>query len=472
MDMTISTTSTERSMIKRTTIAAILATSITMTQAPVSHAQDVSDLLVGSVKASINQSSEGSSESPVASAESSIGDIADGAPTAIEGSGDLLSSRPITTSIIGSVDAADQLTGSSASNPKRTFTNWLLDYQRSVTQNVQLNDGLLKFFLGFFRILGSLRAIIIEAMGTSHVPTPGAINPAITDLGITSRTPLAEGREVWKVKSPSMGRTVNVTVSLPKDPSTPAPAVYLYGGVNAAADHPWVTRGDADIAFGNDNVALIYPRVTEASMYVDWESDDPNLGRNKWETFITEELAPVVEAEFNHNGKRAALGLSMGAGGVVFNAVKNPGFFQGIGAISGCYSTTDAVGRSTLDLTVGTRHGDVNNMFGPDGSAAWAEHDAVVNAANFAGTAIYLFAGRGTIPEDGYPTYDKSGPLSQFNGTLLENGSYQCTKAFSEALTKNGIAHTVEYKDEAAHGWFTFGPQLTPAWAAIRSAVL
>src|SRR5699024_11720360 len=56
------------------------------------------------------------------------------------------------------------------------------------------------------------------------------------------------------------------------------------------------------------------------SMWQDWDNDDPVLGRHQWDTFLTEELAPIVEEGVFHNGKRGLIGLSMGASGAVMMA--------------------------------------------------------------------------------------------------------------------------------------------------------
>ena len=204
-------------------------------------------------------------------------------------------------------------------------------------------------------------------------------------------------------------------------------------------------------------------------MWQDWDNDDPVLGRHQWDTFLTEELAPVVEEKVSHNGKRGLIGLSMGASGAVMMANNNPGFFGGVAGISGCYSTTDSFGAGTVKLTVGNLGGDPNNMW--SAPEAWERNDVVLNPEGLRGTQLYLSAANGEITDEEVAYYADKELTDQITGSLLEAGSRHCTENLSAALTKSGIEHTTDYLDAGAHGWPMFGPQLQPAWDGIKSAL-
>ena len=204
-------------------------------------------------------------------------------------------------------------------------------------------------------------------------------------------------------------------------------------------------------------------------MWQDWDNDDPKLGRHQWATFMIEELSPIIEEEVTHNGKRGLIGLSMGASGAVMMANNNPGFFDGIAGISGCYSTTDTLGRGTVNLTVGNLGGDPNNMWSTPES--WERNDVVSNPEGLRGTQLYLSAATGEITDEEVEHYDSKPITDQIAGSLLEAGSRQCTEDLSAALTDASIEHTTDYLDEGAHGWPMFGAQLQPAWDGIRSAL-
>ena len=44
------------------------------------------------------------------------------------------------------------------------------------------------------------------------------------------------------------------------------------------------------------HVNVVMPVGGKFSMYTDWNADDPVLGRNKWQTYLTKELPAAVNA--------------------------------------------------------------------------------------------------------------------------------------------------------------------------------
>ena len=221
--------------------------------------------------------------------------------------------------------------------------------------------------------------------------------------------------------------------------------------------------------FSDTDATVVIPAQGAGSMWQDWAIDDPKLGRHKWETFVTEELAPIVEAEVSNNGKRGLIGLSMGASGAVMMANNNTGFFDGVAGISGCYATPDAIGRGTANLTVGNLGGNPNNTWSPP--EAWSRNDVVSNPEGLRGTQLYLSAATGEITDKELDQYSGKPITDQIAGSRLEAGSSQCTEDLSAALTDANIEHTTDYLDQGAHGWPMFGPQLQPAWDGIKSAL-
>ena len=159
----------------------------------------------------------------------------------------------------------------------------------------------------------------------------------------------------------------------------------------------------------------------------------------------------------------------MGASGAVMMANNNPGFFDGVAGISGCYSTTDSIGAGTVKLTVGNLGGDPNNMWATP--EAWERNDVVLNPEGLRGTQLYLSAANGEITDEEVAYYADKEITDQITGSLLEAGSRHCTENLSAALTKSGIEHTTDFLDQGAHGWPMFGPQLQPAWDGIKSAL-
>lgn len=137
---------------------------------------------------------------------------------------------------------------------------------------------------------------------------------SITEPAVVGRV-VEDGRlERWSIASPAMQRNVSVQIYRAADPTQPAPQLIMLDGVSGRDNSGWVREGYVQQVFVEENATIIMPNDATGSMYTDWQSDDPALGRMKWETFITRELAPLLAAEeiLNHNGHRGIGGLSMG----------------------------------------------------------------------------------------------------------------------------------------------------------------
>ena len=61
----------------------------------------------------------------------------------------------------------------------------------------------------------------------------------------------------------------------------------------------WLRKGGAAEFFRDKNVNVVLPLAGPGSFYADWQRDDPKLGRYKWETFLTQELPPLIDEEFD-----------------------------------------------------------------------------------------------------------------------------------------------------------------------------
>ena len=114
------------------------------------------------------------------------------------------------------------------------------------------------------------------------------------------------------VYSAAMNKNIPVTVLTPRDRSTPSPTLYLLNGAGGGEDSAtWDARTDYKEFFADKDVYVVTPIGGAFSYYTDWQRDDPVLGRNKWQTFLTKELSPLIDAQFNTTGRNAVAGISM-----------------------------------------------------------------------------------------------------------------------------------------------------------------
>lgn len=322
---------------------------------------------------------------------------------------------------------------------------------------------------------------LLNSLGSAEVPVssrPGSsvgghrIDHSITEAAIVDKQVESDRVERWTVASPAMKRTVEVQIWRAADRSAPAPMLYLLDGVGAPRTSWWLSPGIAPEVFADENVTLVMPTDAEASMYADWLRDDPRLGRHQWETFITTELAPLLDAapELNFNGHRAIGGLSMGATGAVHIANRHPELFDATFGLSGCYSPMDPLGRQNAHLTVTTRGGDVDNLYGPYGGERWTWHDTVGHPDGLRGQRVYLSAATGVFAADDLANYAGANWFDMSSGAVLERASLDCTRLLEDALG-DAPGLKVAYDEVGTHDWHTFNKHLCPAWEHIRPAL-
>src|SRR6478752_438184 len=97
-----------------------------------------------------------------------------------------------------------------------------------------------------------------------------------------------------RVYSASMDRDIPLRVITPADTSAPRPTLYLLNGAGGGEDSAtWQAKTDVVDFFADKNVNVVTPMEGAFSYYTDWEQTDPELGNNKWTTFLTQELPPI-----------------------------------------------------------------------------------------------------------------------------------------------------------------------------------
>lgn len=304
--------------------------------------------------------------------------------------------------------------------------------------------------------------------GTS--PLPPAPDPSITETKVLKKT-VSDGRyEQWQIAYAPMQRII--TIEIYRAPgNAAAPNLYLLDGVGSELPSGFSLWGAKD-QFANENVNLVIPTGGQASMWADWEKQDPKLGISKWETFITKDLPELVKGKdiaLKTTGKNGIGGISMGAASAYSIAVRHPEMYQGVFGISGCY-TTDDFGQILTRYTVESRGANVTNMWGTPGNENWQAHDALDQAENLRGKALYLSSATGAAKEGEFEAYDQN--IGNFvAGAALEQAANVCTNRMNEKLNDLGIDHRFDQLPAGLHNWSLFAPQIPVAWQTIKGAL-
>ncbi|MFT4085754.1 MAG: alpha/beta hydrolase family protein [Gordonia sp. (in: high G+C Gram-positive bacteria)] len=321
------------------------------------------------------------------------------------------------------------------------------------------------------------------AYADPSAPTPGApLTPAATpqpqpapQSHIVGDEQIGPQARTISVYSQSMGRVIPLTVLRPKDVSKPAPTLYLLNGAGGGEDDAtWQAKTDYAKFFADKHVNVVTPIGGAFSYYTDWEKDDPVLGRNRWQTFLTEELPPLLNAHLKTTGRNAVAGISMAGTSVLNLAISAPKLYRAAAAYSGCARTSDPLGQAYIRTVVGDRgQGDVTNMWGPLDGPGWKANDPYLNAAKLRGVKVYLTTGTG-LPGD----HDDLGarlvagdPMVLANQVLLggaiEASVYSCTTQMRAALQKAKVDTKVLTRPAGTHSWEYWQDDLHSTWPDI-----
>ena len=313
--------------------------------------------------------------------------------------------------------------------------------------------------------LGVVLAVPIHSAASAAPHAEARDGARITRVAMVTPT-----RATVTVFSPAMRKSISVTVLLPADRTRPVPTLYLLDGIDAGVytrytESGWTTQTDVVRFMADKPVNVVLPIGGTASYYTDWNATDPVLGRNKWETFLTTELPPLIDQRFGGNGVNALGGLSMGALGAMAIAVRHPSLYGGVAAFSGCLDLGSPEMRRATAGTVQTRGGNPDNMWGDITDAEWAVHDPAEHISALKGKALYVSSGNG-LPD---PSLGLAGLASPVGG-ILEGVVQRCTVEFKRRADRAGVAVTYHFR-EGLHSWGYWNQDLHRAWPTLARAL-
>lgn len=276
--------------------------------------------------------------------------------------------------------------------------------------------------------------------------------------------------ERWWVASESMNRVLPVEIWRAES-DAPAPMLYLLDGVDSPSPSGWLLPGQVQETFAGEHVTLVMPARADGSLHADWQQDDPVLSRNKWQTFLSRELPPLLESgDIPFNGKRGVAGLSMGAASAVTLAEQRPDLYSAVGAIAGCYTARDDLGFLLAKIVTESRGGNIANMWGPRTDPAYVENDGLLHAEELRGKTLYFGTATGMPDATEWDRNDHD-MLKFVQGAGLEIATHACTVDMDERLKELGIPARVDYKPTGMHNWDNFGRFVAPMRDTLMPAL-
>jgi len=238
-------------------------------------------------------------------------------------------------------------------------------------------------------------------------------------------------KEMW-AHSPSMDRDVPLFVITAKDNSQPRPTIYLLNGADGGEGKAnWVMQTDVVDFYMDKNVNVVIPMSGQFSYYTDWEQENANLGgKQKWETFLTKELPGPLEKTLKASDKRAIVGMSMTGTTSLLYAEHYPGFYDAVGAFSGCAQTSEGLPLQYVRVTLDRGQAVPEQMWGPLGTEKWAYNDALINAEKLRGTPLYVSNASGLAGQSDLWSSPRTGtrsPAARSSAGAEPTGRARCT---------------------------------------------
>ncbi|MEV6098626.1 alpha/beta hydrolase family protein [Nocardia sp. NPDC051981] len=281
-----------------------------------------------------------------------------------------------------------------------------------------------------------------------------------------------------QVYSAAMDKNIEVDVQRAADTSAPTPVLYLLNGAGGGTDSAtWQKQTDVLNFLSDKNVNVVQPIGGGFSYYTDWREPDPALGVNKWKTFLTEELPPIIDQALNTNGRNAIAGLSMAGTSVLQLPIAAPGLYQSVAAYSGCAQISDLLGYSMVNTVVGAGGGDSANMYGPHSDPMWAANDPYVHADQLRGLNLFISSGSGLPgPWDtlgGPHTLPGAGGWANqvALGGTLEAATNYCTHNLKTKLDGLGIPATYDLTPTGTHSWGYWQDALKKSWPVLATGL-
>lgn len=129
------------------------------------------------------------------------------------------------------------------------------------------------------------------------------------------------------------------------------PVIYFLDGL-LGNEHEWKKAVDSHLA--KQELIAVCPSVGGAT----WFMNSPAQPWMKWGDFLTRELRAFVETNYpasREKGQRGIAGISSGAHGALYHALRNPDLYGSVSLLSGALDLAGYAGTVGLDYWVGPR---------------------------------------------------------------------------------------------------------------------
>lgn len=320
------------------------------------------------------------------------------------------------------------------------------------------------------------------ATPTAATPTTRAESPSM-QVPSTPPSGVRLDRVEWKsanrvalwVQSPAMEQAVQVQLMLPatwnSEPERTYPSLLLLDGLRARDDTSgWTMETKISQFFDAKNAIIVLPIGGESSFYTDWETE-ANGASYQWETFLMEELPPLLASDWRVGDRHGVAGLSMGGTAAMMLAQRYPEHFQFTASYSGFLDLTSFGMPEAIKVAMQDAGGyPAEGMWGPLGSERWHEQDPKLHTEKMRGQSVYVSAGSGNTGPWDQPS-GLPGIPTNFPGYGLELLSRMTTQTFVNQARGDGVEVTANFRPSGTHTWPYWQFEMTQAWPQFAASV-
>ncbi|XAZ30127.1 alpha/beta hydrolase-fold protein [Paenarthrobacter ureafaciens] len=278
-------------------------------------------------------------------------------------------------------------------------------------------------------LLGMSATLLSTPVSAAEDSLPGTAATAVSGAKITNQRWLTERTLELTVDSPSFTAPVQVEVMLPngyaEEPARNWPVTYYLNGTTH--DQTLFRTAYNGEALTTSYASLVVSPSGNSGYWSDWYNNAAG-GPPMYETFVTQQLIPLIDANFRtlkDRAHRAILGDSMGGYGTLMLAARHPDLFVAASSLSGAVDTNWLPGAALHTVSPALDTAIPDSIYGPRATneVNWRGHNPVDLAANLRTIDVQLYTGNG-IPG----ASEMSDPLA-LGGCALESGGYPAGNA-------------------------------------------
>lgn len=267
----------------------------------------------------------------------------------------------------------------------------------------------------------------------------------------------------------------------------------LHGGTGNHTD--WTAHTHIEQLTAGRDVIVVMPETSGCSSYSNWWNHGAG-GPPAWETYLLDEVRPLLERDYRAGPRRAIAGLSMGGLGALKFAAARPGMFGAAASYSGManplftspdggLSGPDLVKAGAVSCLEDWRRiwGEPGYPFGTEDPgevrqrAIWELNSPLYQAQGLAGTPLYLSYGNGTDNGPGWkwgdppPSRDRcANPPAPGKNDAIEAAAHGMNEQLRARLAQLAIPATV-CASTGTHSWPYWERELVASFPMLMGAL-